>query len=209
MEFDYTKVIGRNVTTFIPLADDTINSSLVVRGRSLMDSRLRPLLYFLVRMKPTSTNVFLQVAKIIKAHGEHLDCAEDGKYFPAKSLKLIPHHIDRMGMSIVMQKDDSTRQHSRAFWLYGASQHPLPLRNEPHLSALVCLPPFPMLDKHIYTTLISRAIKKQLCGPVRFHYACLLPYTFVTTVLLAFPRIVFYGGCSVFIWLPLIYSSVY
>ena len=27
----------------------------------------------------------------------------------------------------------------------------------------------------LYTTLTSRAIKKQLCGPVRFHYACLLP----------------------------------
>ena len=28
----------------------------------------------------------------------------------------------------------------------------------------------------LYTTLTFRAIKKQLCGPVRFHYACLLPY---------------------------------
>ena len=50
----------------------------------------------------------------------------------------------------------------------------------------------------IYTTLTSRAIKKQLCVPVRFHYACLLPYRwqyrYVTTVLPAFARNVFYGG---------------
>ena len=42
-----------------------------------------------------------------------------------------------------------------------------------------------------YTTLTSRAIKKQLC----FHYACLLPhrcqYRYVTTVLPAFARNVF------------------
>ena len=59
-----------------------------------------------------------------------------------------------------------------------------------------------------YTTLTSRAIKKQLCGPVRFHYACLLPYRwqyrYLTTVLPAFARNVFYGGYSVFIWLSLI-----
>ena len=46
------------------------------------------------------------------------------------------------------------------------------------------------------------------CGPVRFHYACLLPcrwqYRYVTTMLPGFARNVFYGGCSVFIWVPLI-----
>ena len=38
----------------------------------------------------------------------------------------------------------------------------------------------------LYTTLTSRALKKQLCVPVRFHYACLLPYRwqyrYITTV---------------------------
>ena len=57
----------------------------------------------------------------------------------------------------------------------------------------------------LYTTLTSRAIKKQFCGSVRFHYVCLLSYRwqyrYVTTVLPAFARNVFYGGCSVFIWL--------
>ena len=59
----------------------------------------------------------------------------------------------------------------------------------------------------LYTTLTSRVIKKQLWGPVCFHYACLLPYRclyrYVTTVLPAFVRNVLYGGQSVFIWLPL------
>ena len=62
--------------------------------------------------------------------------------------QLIPHQIGSMGTAVVMQKDDSVRQHSRAFWLYGGSLHPQPPRNEPHLSVLLCLPPFPMLDEH-------------------------------------------------------------
>ena len=70
------------------------------------------------------------------------------KCFPVKSLKLIPHQIGSMVTGVVMQKDDSIRQHSRAFWLYGASQHPQPSRNEPHLSALLCLPSFPILVEH-------------------------------------------------------------
>ena len=37
------------------------------RGRSLMDAQPHPLLHFLVRMKPTSTNVFLQVTKNVEA----------------------------------------------------------------------------------------------------------------------------------------------
>ena len=64
------------------------------------------------------------------------------KCFPAKSLKLVPHHIGIMGTNY------SVRQHSRAFRLYGASQQPQPPRNEPHLSTLPCLPPFLMLDEH-------------------------------------------------------------
>ena len=52
----YSKVIARSVNTFIPLGDETINSSLVERGRSLMDPQLHPLLHFVVRKKPTSTN---------------------------------------------------------------------------------------------------------------------------------------------------------
>ena len=40
------------------------------------------------------------------------------KCFPAKFLKLSPHLIGCMGTGVIMQKDDSVRQHSKAFWLY-------------------------------------------------------------------------------------------
>ena len=114
-----------------------------------MDPQPHPLLHFLVRMKPTTTNVFLQVATNSKVtRGKIWYVRRMSKWFPATSLKLIPHQIGSMGTGIIMQKDDSVWQHSRAFWLYGTSQHPQPLRNEPHLSALLCLPPFPMLDEH-------------------------------------------------------------
>ena len=58
----YSKVIARSVNTFILLGDE-INSSHVQIDRSLIDAQPRLLLHFLVRMKPTPTNVFLQVAK--------------------------------------------------------------------------------------------------------------------------------------------------
>ena len=90
------------------------------------------------------------------------------KCFPTKSLKLIPHQIDSMGTGVIMEKDDSVRQHSRAFWLYRVFQHPQPPINERHLSALLCFPPFPMLVEHTlhYAHLPSN---KDMCGPVRFH----------------------------------------
>ena len=114
-----------------------------------MDPQPHPLLHFLVWMKPTSINVFLQVTKNVEVtRGNIWAVRRMLKCFPVKSLKLIPHQIDSMGTGVVMQKDDSVRQNSRAFWLYGASQHPQPPRNEPHLSALLCLPPFPILDEH-------------------------------------------------------------
>ena len=69
-------------------------------------------------------------------------------------------------------------------------------------------PNFKCWTDTLYTTLTSRAVKKQLCGPMRFCYACLLPYRcqyrYITTVLPAFARNVFHGWCSAFIWLPLI-----
>ena len=50
----------------------------------------------------------------------------------------------------------------------------------------------------LYTMLTSKAIEKQLCGPVRFHYACLLPYRWqywhVTTMLPALRGICFMAG---------------
>ena len=61
-------VLLKSVNTFILLEDE--NFGLVERDRSLMDTQPHPLLHFLVRMKPMSTNVFLQVAKMLKSQGE-------------------------------------------------------------------------------------------------------------------------------------------
>ena len=126
----YSKVIARSVNMFIPLGDETTNSSLVERGRSLMDPQPHPLLHFPVRMKPMSTIVFLEVAKNVEVTRRKIWAVRRMlKRFPVKSLKLIPHQICSMGTVVIMQKDDSVRQHSRAFLRYGASQHPQPPRN--------------------------------------------------------------------------------
>ena len=112
-----------------------------------MDPQPHRLLHFLVWMKHMFTNVFLQVAKNVDVTwGKIWTVRRMLKCFPAKSLKLIPRQIG--GKGVIVQKGDSVRQHSRAFRLYGASQHPQPQRNERHLSALLCLSLFPMLDEH-------------------------------------------------------------
>ena len=133
-----------------------------------MDPIPRPRLHFFV--------LIFRSPKCGSHNGKDLGCTEDVEVFPSQYMELIPHHIGSIATDVIVQKDDSVRQHSRAFSLYGASQHHQPPKKESHLSALLCLPPFPMLDEHFYTMLTTRAIKKQLCGPVRFHCACLLPY---------------------------------
>ena len=117
----YSKVIARSVNTLIPLGDETINSSLVEWRRSLMDPQPHPLSHFLVRMKPASTNVFLQVAKNLEVTRGKSGLYEGCWNVSQPNLWSLSH---QMGTGVIMQKDDSVRQHSRAFWLYGASQHP-------------------------------------------------------------------------------------
>ena len=81
-----------------------------------MDPQPHQLLHFLVRMKPKNTNVFLQVAKNVEVtRGKMWAIRRMLKCFLAKSVKLIPHKIGSMGTGDIMQKDDSVRQHSRAF----------------------------------------------------------------------------------------------
>ena len=90
----YSKVFARSVNTFIPLGDETIDSNLVERGRSLMDPQPLPLLQFLVQMKPTSTNVFLQVVKNVEVtRGNIWDVRRMLKCFSAKSMKHIPTRL--------------------------------------------------------------------------------------------------------------------
>ena len=102
--------------------------------------------------------------------------------FPAKSLKRIPHQIGSMGTGVVMQKDDSVGQHSRALRFYSESQHPQTQRNEPHLSALLCLPTFPMLDEHIlhYYLLSNKETTVLTCAS---SLACFLAYRWLLLLL--------------------------
>ena len=86
-----------------------------------MDPQPHPLLHFLVQND--KYEVFLRIAKNVVVTREKICTVQRMlKRFPAKSLKLIPHQINSMRMGIIMQKDDSVWQHSRAFWLYGVLQ---------------------------------------------------------------------------------------
>ena len=103
MEFVFSKEIARSVNTFITLGDEMINSSLVGRGRLLMDPQPHPPLYFLFQLKPMSTNVFLHVTKnVAVTRGKIWAVRSMLKCFPIKSLKLIPRQIGSMGTGIIM-----------------------------------------------------------------------------------------------------------
>ena len=145
-------------------------------------------------MKPTSMNVFLQVAKNIEVtRGKIWIVWRMFNCLPAKSLKFIPHQIGSILGRFDFMASRSTLSHQET--------------NHSYLLFFSCLH-FQCWTNTLYITLTSRAIKKQLCGPVRFHYACLLlyrlQYRYLTTMLPAFAKNVFFGWCSVFIWLPLI-----
>ena len=145
-----------------------------------MDPQSHPLLYFLVRMKPAPTNVFLQVTKNVQVtRGEIWAVRTMLKCFPAKSLKRILHQIDSIEVwgralsckrmipfdSIPGRFDFTAR---RSTLSHQATNHT-------SLLLLACLQ-FQCCTNTLNATLTSRTIKKQLCGPVRFHYACLLSY---------------------------------
>ena len=136
------------------------------------------------------------------------------KCFPAKCLKLIPHQIGSIGR--VTWKRMIPSDNSRFDFL--AHRNTLKHQEINHTSLLFfpCLH-FQFWTNALYTTLISRA-KKELCGPVRFRYACLLSYIweyrYVETVLRAFLRNVFTASvrfsfdCPLYIIYELCYQYV-
>ena len=117
----YSKVIPRSIKTFITLGDEIINSSPVESSSSLMDPQLHPLLVFLLQMKQTSANVFLQVTKNVGVTRE--------KVWDVHR-KLIPHQVASVGTGVIMQKNDSVRHQSRAFWLMACRHIKHSLMNE-------------------------------------------------------------------------------
>ena len=81
----------RLLEVLIFLFHETISSILLETGWSLMYPQPHPLLHFLVRMEPTSRNVFLQVAKNVEViSGKIRAVRRMLKCFPAKSLKPYP-----------------------------------------------------------------------------------------------------------------------
>ena len=206
----YSKVITRSVNTFIPLGDETISSSLVADG-----STTSPTLALLVRPEheivplwfvgfPGSNHQSAQSHQAYRPDGPVR--ARIAFQFCASLVEsFLPLVHTRQGHTIFAI-------HSRhaAMNFACSSTHSHHEKNHTFLLIFACLH-FQCWTNTLYTTLTSIAIMKQMCGPLRFHYACLLRYRwhyrYVTTVLPAFARNVFYGGCSVFIWQPLIPSA--
>ena len=141
-----------------------------------MDPQPYPLLHFLVRMKPTSTNVFLQVAKNVEVtRGKTWTVRRMLKCLPAKSLKLTIHQIGSMGRALSCKRMIPSDNISGCFdFMARCSTLSHQETNHTSLLFFTCRH-FQCWMNTIYTMLTSRAIKKQLCGPVCFHYACLLP----------------------------------
>ena len=143
-----SKVIARSVNTFTPLGDETISSSLVQRSRSLMYPP-HPLLHFVVRIKLTSTNVFLQVAKKCGRHGER-----SGLYGGCwsvsqpnlRSLSLTWFAVWVRALSWKrMIPSDNIPGRFDFMACYSILNHQ---ETNHHLSALLYLPPFTMLNEH-------------------------------------------------------------
>ena len=174
-----------------------------------MDPQLHPLLHFLVRMKPTSTSVFLQVAKNMESTRERSGLY--GGCWSVSQPNLWSLSLTRLAVwgralscKTIIPPDSVPGLFD---FIACSSNFSYQETNHAPLFSFACLH-FQCWTNTLYTTLTSTAIKKQQCGPLHLYYACLLPYRwqyrYVTTVLPAFTRNVFYDGCSILIWLPLI-----
>ena len=141
-----------------------------------MDPQPHPLLHFFVRMKPTSTYIFLELAKNVEVTRGSLDCMEDVEMFSSQISEAYPSPDWQYGDGSYRAKGwfRPTAFHGvLTLWRAAALCH----QEMIHTSLLffACLH-FQCWTKTLYTKITSRPIKKQLCGPVRFHYACLLSY---------------------------------
>ena len=87
---------------------------------------------------------------------------------------------------------------------FSVFQHPQPTRNESHLSALLCSPRFPMLDEHTLHYAHLQSNKETTVWTCAFSLSYRWQYRYVKNSVASFWRNLLYGGCSVFIWLPLI-----
>ena len=146
----YSKLFARSINTFIPLGNETINSSPVERERSLMDPQPYPLLHFLVRsehefvplcfsrIRPSIRSITTGVMPWWICSGRELYCID-----VRPSRKLFRHSFTLSGTCRVRQTQKTCGDE-----LFCAFQHPQPWRNEPDLSVHLRLPPFSLLCEH-------------------------------------------------------------
>ena len=143
-------------------------------------------------MKQTSANV----AKKYGSHkGKALGSTEDVEVFAGQISEAYPSPDWQYGERALSCKRLTPSDSIPGGFDFMARRSTLSHQETNHTSLLFFLCP----DFQCWTN----TIKRQLCGPVRFHYACLQPYRwqyrYVTTVLPAFAKNGFYGECSVFI----------
>ena len=126
-----------------------------------MDPQPLPLLHCLVRMKQTSTNVFLQFTKNVEVtKGMIWAVGRILKYFPAQSVKLIAHQTGIMGRALSCKRIIPSDNISGRFDFMSCSST-LSHQETNHTSLhFFVLPPFPMLDEHTlhYTHLQSNCV---------------------------------------------------
>ena len=131
-----------------------------------MDPQSHPLLHFFIRMKPkpTSTNVFLQIAKNMEVTRRKIWAVRRcSSVFPSQISEAYPSPDCSMETGVIMQKDESVQK---------ASQSVLILRR---VAA-------PSVTKKRTTPLCSSSLatisriaplqrnKEKLCGPVHVSY---------------------------------------
>ena len=161
------KIVANNFFHCTVFSPGRRRDCLVERGRSLMDPQPHPLLHFLVRMKPTSTNVFIQVAKMWKSQGERSGIYGGCCVFPSQLYEAYASPDWPYG---------DGRYHAEGWFLPAAFQGvltlwriavPTAIKKRTSLLFFACLH-FQFWTNILYTTLTSRAINKQLSGLVSY-----------------------------------------
>ena len=171
----YSKLIARSVNTFIPLGDETINSTIPI-GRwwihnltnfcsSSSEWNRRPRMSFFRSPKTWKSQrersgLYGGCWSVYQPNLWSLSLTRLVVWEEALSWKrMIPSNSIPERFDFMSRR--STLSHQEM--------------NHTPLLFFACLH-FQCWTNTLYTALTFRAIKKQLCGPVRFHYACLLAY---------------------------------
>ena len=142
-----------------------INSSLVEKRRSLMEPQPQSLLHYLVRMKPTSKNVYIHVAK------KNVEVTR-GKIWVIRRIlsvsqpNLLSLYLTRLtvwGRALsCKRRNPSDSIPGRFDFMARCSILSHQETNRTSLLFFACLH-FQCWTNTLYTTLTSRAIKKSLC----------------------------------------------